>query len=196
MPTDNFQLSPSGAEARFQLLQLRRKWDLKADDPLFRPIDADDFRINGGNAADFSNLRKNGLIRISFPLPPNMRLLDPATNQPSTETFVDVCRAVPTVNDVALSGPDGQSAWLRGPNTTGGYQIDARFGNLQEQARGALTTHAEIRTPPPQKLLNDLASFQRVLFTTPAFGTWRTRSAQGPPRCRTPILPLSDLDIR
>ena len=28
-----------------------------ADDPLFRPIDADDFRTNGEHASDFSNLR-------------------------------------------------------------------------------------------------------------------------------------------
>ena len=47
MPTDNFQLSPASVEARFQFLQWRRRWDPTADDPLFRPIDADDFRING-----------------------------------------------------------------------------------------------------------------------------------------------------
>jgi cytochrome c peroxidase len=194
MPTDNFQLSPSGAEARFQLLQLRRKWDLKADDPLFRPIDADDFRINGSSSSDFSNLRKNGLIRISFPLPPNIRLFDPATNQPSPETFVDVWRAVPTVNDVALTGADGQSAWPRGPNTTGGYQIDARFGNLQEQARGALTAHAEVRTSPPQQLLNDLASFQRVLFTTPGVRNLADALRTGTSPLPDPDPPLSDLE--
>ena len=58
-----------------------------ADDPLFRPIDADDFRINGEQASDYSNLRENGLIRIVFALPPNMRLIDPATNAPSDETL-------------------------------------------------------------------------------------------------------------
>ena len=45
MVTDHFQLSPASAEARFRFLQLRRRWDPNADDPLFRPIDADDFRI-------------------------------------------------------------------------------------------------------------------------------------------------------
>ena len=38
-----------------------------ADDPLFRPIDADDFRTNGDSAHDFSNLRQNGLVRITLP---------------------------------------------------------------------------------------------------------------------------------
>ena len=47
MPTDSFQLSPASAEARFQLLHWRRQFDPEADDPLFRPIDADDFRRNG-----------------------------------------------------------------------------------------------------------------------------------------------------
>jgi hypothetical protein len=61
MPTNNFQLSPANAEARFQLLQFRLRFDPKADDPLFRPIDADDFRIHGANASDFTTLRRNGL---------------------------------------------------------------------------------------------------------------------------------------
>jgi len=37
MVADHFQLSPASAEARFQLLQKRRQWNRKADDPLFRP---------------------------------------------------------------------------------------------------------------------------------------------------------------
>ena len=132
-------------EARFQFLQFRRRFDPKADDPLFRPIDADDFRVHGEQADDFSNLRRNALVRITFPLPPNIKLVDPATNQPTTETFVDVWRAVPTVNDVALTGPDGQNPSPRGPNNTGGYQLDARLRTLQEQALGALTNHAQVR---------------------------------------------------
>ena len=83
MATDSFQLSPANVEARFQFLQRRRRRNPDADDPLFRPIDADDFRINGENASDFSNLRQNGLVRITFPLPSNIWLIDPATNLPS-----------------------------------------------------------------------------------------------------------------
>lgn len=165
MLADSFQLSPASAEARFQLLRWRRQFDREADDPLFRPIDADDFRTNGAGAGDFSNLRRNGLVRITLPLPPNIKLVDPITNEPSSETFVDVWRAVPTVNDVKLTGPDGINPWPRGPNTTGGYQLDARVTTLQEQALGALINHAEIQNVPPQRLLNDLAAFQQVLFT-------------------------------
>ena len=65
MATDHFQLSPANADARFQFLQLLRRSNPDADDPLFRPIDADDFRTNGEDASDFSNLRQNGLIASS-----------------------------------------------------------------------------------------------------------------------------------
>ena len=165
MPSDSFQLSPASAEARFQLLQWRRQFDPQADDPLFRPVDADDFRTNGDAAVDFRNLRQNGLIRITFPLPPNIRLIDPATNEPSSETFVDVWRMVPTVNDVKLTGADDANPWPRGPNPTGGFQLDGRFGTLQEQALGAFISHAEVATLPSPQILDDLAAFQQVLFT-------------------------------
>ena len=165
MLTDNFQLSPATAEARFQLLQERRATNPDADDPLFRPIDADDFRTHGENASDFSNLRENGLIRITFQLPSNFKLVDPATGLVTDETFVDVWRMVPTVNDVKLTGPGDSNPWFRGPNDTGGYQLDGRIGTLQDQAAGALLNHAQAQVAPSQRMLDDLAAFQRVLFT-------------------------------
>jgi cytochrome c peroxidase len=165
MAKDSFQLSPADVETRFQQLQLQRESDPAADDPLFRPIDADDFRINGENASDFSNLRQNGLVRITFPLPSNIKLIDPATNAPSAETFVDVWRSVPSVNNVALTGPDAVNPWPRGPNQFGGYQLDGRVATLQDQALGAFTNHAQIQGGVSQQLLDDLSSFQRVLFS-------------------------------
>ena len=80
MVTDRFQLSPANAERRFQRLQWRRRFNPHADDPLFRPIDADDFRTNGDDASDFSNLRENGLVRITFDLPQNIKLIDPQSD--------------------------------------------------------------------------------------------------------------------
>jgi cytochrome c peroxidase len=165
MATEQFQLSPAAAEARFQSLQSRRAEHPEADDPLFRPIDADDFRTSGENASDFSNLRQNGLVRITFTLPPNIKVIDPATNAASADTFVDVWRSVPSVNNVALTGPDGVNPWTRGPNASGGYQLDARLATLQEQALGALTHHAGIEGTAPQQLLDDLSAFERILFT-------------------------------
>jgi mono/diheme cytochrome c family protein len=181
MPSDSFQLSPASARARFDALQASREHNRNADDPLFRPVDADDFRINGDNAIDFSNLLENGLVRVTLPLPLNVKLIDPITGQPSDETSVDLWRAVMPVFNVAITGPDavlpiwppgaprppimGQDP--NGPNRQGGYQHDARFGTLQEQARGALIAHAQVRVEPPARMLDDLAAFQQTLFSSP-----------------------------
>ena len=194
MPIDQFQLSPALVEFRFQLLQFRRLWNPRADDPLFRPIDADDFRVNGDDAADFGNLRRNGLVRITLPLPPNLKLIDPATNLPSAETVVDVWRMVPSVNDVALTGSDGTNPWFRAPNNTGGYQLDARITTLQDQALGALINHAQIENPPPQRLLDDLASFQRALFTNDRVRTLADAVRAGATPLPDPDPPLDDLE--
>jgi cytochrome c peroxidase len=186
MPSENFQLSPAAARARFEALMAERKHNTNADDPLFRPIDADDFRINGEDASDYSNLVDNGLVRVTLPLPPNVSLLDPRTCpvpsrtcQPTTETTVDVFRAVIPVLNVAITGPDGvDPVWPPtartplgadpvGPNPQGGYQHDARFGTLQEQARGALLAHAQVSIEPPTRMLDDLAAFQQTLFSSP-----------------------------
>jgi cytochrome c peroxidase len=194
MAADHFQLSPASAEARFQLLQQQRQRDPDADDPLFRPIDADDFRINGEQAGDFSNLRQNGLVRIALPLPPGLRLIDPATNAPSKEEFVDVWRMVPTVNDVALTGADTVNEWARGPNVFGGYQLDARVATLQEQALGALTSHAQVHEAPSARLLDDLAAFQRVLFSNARVRALSDAIASAATPLPDPDPPLDELE--
>src|SRR5678815_5538017 len=43
VPADAFGLTPAHAEDRWQKLQQARETNPKADDPLFRAIDADDF---------------------------------------------------------------------------------------------------------------------------------------------------------
>jgi cytochrome c peroxidase len=192
VPSADFQLSPALARARFEALSARREFDKNADDPLFRPVDADDFRENGDNASDYSNLVQNGLVRVTLPLPPNVRLIDPATCpvpnaavcQPTGDTSVDLWRAVMPVPNVAITGPDDvPPVWPpvprvpimgsepNGPNRQGGYQHDARFGTLQEQARGALFAHAQVTVEPPVGLLDDLAAFQRTIFSSPAVET-------------------------
>jgi len=185
MPSNGFQLSPAFARARYDELLAKQEHNKNANDPLFRPLDADDFRTNGESASDFSNLVENGLVRVTMPLPLNVKLIDPATGQPSDETSVDLWRAVMPVLNVAITGPDnvlpiwppgvprvpimGQDP--NGPNRQGGYQHDARFGTLQEQARGALIAHAQVSVEPPQGMLDDLAAFQQTLFTSPAVGS-------------------------
>lgn len=188
IPSDSLQLSPASAQARFRELQQRRERNPRARDPLFLPIDADDFRVNGANASDYSNLLQNGLVRVTLPLPPNIRLIDPLTNAVSGETSADVWRMVPSVNDVRLTGADGANPqWPRGPNTTGGYQLDGRKADLQEQALGALESHAQIVRPPSARFLDDLAAFQNVLFSS-------SRARELADAVRAGIMPLPDVD--
>src|SRR4030095_13577863 len=181
LPSAAFQLSLSAARIRCEALQAKRVFNKNADDPLFRAVDADDFRVNGENASDFSNLFENGLVRVTMPLPLNVKLVDPATGQPTDETSVDLWRAVMPVFNVAITGQDGVlPTWPpgaprvpimgqdpNGPNRQGGYQHDARFGTLQEQARGALFAHAQVSLEPLTTMLDDLATFQQTLFSSP-----------------------------
>ena len=111
----------------------------------------------------------------------------PATNAASSETSVDVWRAVPSVFNVKLTGPDGAIPWPRGPNPTGGYQLDGRKATLQEQALGALEAHAQIANAPSQRLLDDLAAFQNVLFSSP-------RARLLADAVRNGVSPLPDVD--
>jgi cytochrome c peroxidase len=165
------------------------------DDPLFRPIDADDFRKNGAAAGDFTNLTVNGLVRVSIPLPANVKLLDcgaavpcPASALPTSETVADVWRSVPSIFDVQITGPDGIApVWPRGPNRSGGYQLDGRVDTLQNQALGALRNHAQVAFDPPASWLDDVAAFQGTQFSTPGMKDLADALAAG-------SRPLPDLD--
>jgi cytochrome c peroxidase len=209
MPSQSFQLSPEAARARFEQLVARRAHDSGADDPLFRPVDADDFRENGEHASDYSNLVQNGLVRVTMPLPANVVLINPATGQPTDETFVDLWRAVMPVLDVAITGPDGvPPSWPPtprvpimgqdpdGPNALGGYQHDARLGTLQEQARSAFVVHAEVESEPPVRLLDDLAAFQQTLFSSDRVRLLADAIRTGAGAFPDPDPPLNDVEER
>jgi cytochrome c peroxidase len=171
MDSENFQLTPAAAQARFA--QMTRTG---VDDPLFRAIDADDFRMNGAAAHDFTNLTQNGLVRVTISLPANVKLLDcgatvpcPASARPTSETVADVWRAVPSIFDVKITGPDALApVYARGPNKSGGYQLDGRIDTLQNQALSALQNHASITVNPPASFLDDLAEFQNTQFSSPS----------------------------
>jgi len=148
VPEEAFQLTPQNVEARFQDLAQRRLRNPKADDPLFRSIDAND------GADDFTNLRTHALVRVFIELPKDAngeKLVWPV-NDP-TATVVSVWRATPTVMNTAFTGP---------------YQLDGRQPSLAAQALGALFGHAEIAREPRDRFLNDVAAFESTLFSSPA----------------------------
>jgi hypothetical protein len=197
MDAEHFQLTPAAAQARFAKMT-----QTGVDDPLFRAIDADDFRVNGAAAHDFTNLTQNGLIRITIPLPANVKLLNcgatvpcPATARPTSETVADVWRSVPSIRDVAITGPDGvDPAASRGPNPRGGYQLDGRIDTLQNQALSALRNHAGITVDPPASFLDDLASFQSTQFSSPRVKALSDAITAGTSPLPDPDPDLNDLE--
>ena len=84
--------------------------------------------------------------------------------------------------------------WPRGPNASGGYQLDARVTTLQEQALGALTNHALVQHAPPQRMLDDLSSFQRVLFTNHRVRALADAVREGTVPLPDPDPPLNELE--
>lgn len=139
-PEDGFALTPKTVEARWQRLQQRRKIDPSADDPLFRPIDADDFD------SDFTTLRTKALVRVTLPLPANVKRGDDAT-----ATTASVRRAVPTVINAAFSAP---------------FQHDGSHATLEDQALSAMRAHSQTSVDPSPQRLSRIAAFQRHLFSS------------------------------
>jgi cytochrome c peroxidase len=116
-------------------------------DPLFRRIDADD-----PLAAEptYDHLKK-GLVRVVLDLPDNMDLIDFEGNVVTPpERTVEVWRAVPTVENVAITAP---------------YQYDGRRETLQTQAQGAITAHSEGGEVAASDL-DAIAEFQEEQFSS------------------------------
>ena len=117
-------------------------------DPLFHRLDADD---PDAPVLAFAHLKK-GLVRVGLRLPDNMDVIDlqgQVVTPPDRKIFV--WRGVPTVANTAYTAP---------------FQFDGREPNLEEQAQGAVTSHAEGPEIPPEPL-QQVAAFQNgaVHFT-------------------------------
>jgi len=169
VPEEAFQLTPENAEARFQALQQRRLTNPHADDPLFRPIDAND----GTN--DFTNLRRHALVRVFIELPTDaqgQKLVWPLDDPEAT--VVAVWRSTPTVMNTAFTAP---------------YQLDGRQATLDEQALGALINHSEITTVPRLRFLDDVAAFERAQFSSSSVKLLSAALASGntPPPTDPPL---------
>ena len=167
MATDHFQLSPADVEARFQRLQMPAP---AASRCRRSAVPADRRR----RLPDQRRERQ----RLQQPSPERSRqdhLHAAAEHQAHRsgdrtprrhETFVDVWRSVPSVNNVAAHGAGRcQSVAARSERVR---RLSA--GRAGDDAPGAGARRADATTPqiqgaPPQQLLDDLSAFQRVLFT-------------------------------
>jgi cytochrome c peroxidase len=116
-------------------------------DPLFNPIDADD---PSAAAPTYQHLAA-GLVRITLRLAGNLDVIDASGNVVTNDArTIDVWRGVPTVENTAYTAP---------------YQYDGRFATLQDQANGALVAHSQIDHAPDPDQLDDLAAFERTVFS-------------------------------
>jgi cytochrome c peroxidase len=165
-PLDGWSLSPQTVERRWQALQLARRTNPCADDPLFRSIDADD------GADSFMWLRTRALFRVRVPLPERVQL----TDDPGA-TEVTVLRAATPLDMLKHTAP---------------YQQDRSADTLEEQALGAVFMHMEPRSPPSQAFLADVAEFQRHIFSSrrAAAASRAIDAGETPPDDDPPLTPL------
>lgn len=110
--------------------------------PLFQHDGADVF---GGNT--FDRIREHATVLVDKDLPPNVSIVG------SDARSVVLARGIPsTMNTPALDGV---------------LMYDGRAPNLQEQALGAITGHAQADGATPDQL-DAIATFQQTLFNSDA----------------------------
>ncbi|WNG31604.1 cytochrome-c peroxidase [Cystobacter fuscus] len=137
--SEHTTLKPASVEARLAA---------NPEEPLFRRLDADD---PDAARPTYEHLKK-GLVRVVLPLPGNMDVIDDAGNVITpADRKISVWRGVPTIEDMAISGP---------------YQLDGRAATLEEQARAAILSHSEGHEVGPAPL-KQLADFERSVFSSP-----------------------------
>lgn len=152
---DHFALLPASVEARFQA---------DPSDRLFDPLDADD---PTAASPTYDHLRKRGLIRITLPLAPNLDLIDAAGNVvTNAERTISVWRGVPTVENTALTAP---------------FLYDGRASTLQQQALGALRDHSALSKNPAPNVLDDIAAYEKTVFSSPGVAAVAGAVAAGVP---------------
>ena len=121
--------------------QLQELYEDDPENPVFASIDSDD-----GVGDSFERLLSTATVRITLPLPPNIRLLD---DPGATEVVLH--RSVPTVNNVAL---DPVVMW------------DGREPTLETQVVGAVHAHYENTVEPTTREAELIAAYERALFSS------------------------------
>jgi cytochrome c peroxidase len=124
---------------------VRRAFREDPHGPLFRAIDGDD-----GVAGSYTRLLARATIRVTIPLHPDVRLKD----DPDARSVV-VERGVPTTFD-------------KHPVLEPMLMFDGRERDLATQAGHAVADHAEPRRIPVPSERDDIAAFERTLFTSRA----------------------------
>jgi cytochrome c peroxidase len=150
--SDHFALTPQHVQALYAA---------NPNDPLFNRIDVDD---PNALVPTYDHL-KAGLIRVTIPLAANLDVIDGAGNViTNADRTISVWRGVPTVENVAYTAP---------------YQYDGRAPTLQAQADGALHAHSQIDREPADSALDQIADFERTIFSSQAAADVAAALARG-----------------
>ncbi|AGC43725.1 hypothetical protein MYSTI_02409 [Myxococcus stipitatus DSM 14675] len=157
---DSTALLPEHVQARFAS---------HPDDVLFNRIDADD---PGAAVPTYEHLKK-GLVRVVLSLPANMDVIDTQGQViTSPDRKISVWRGVPSIQDIALTGPL--------------FQLDGRETNLEDQAQSAISSHSEGGLVPRAQL-RQVAEFQRGEFTSGRARFVAGLMAHGVPAAQIPL---------
>jgi cytochrome c peroxidase len=177
LPNQAFTLSAAAAGLTFALTQGR--------DPLFAPVDgANCPNAQAWDPSAHSLLLKNGLFRISLPLPATAQFTvtvihDPygcaITMNPNTgqEEISVYRRPLPATNlsylsDVMSDGRETVASLGAESTLLANLQTD-----LKQQATDATLTHAQAQSPPTDAQLTDIVNFELGTYTAQALD-WTT----------------------
>lgn len=152
--TEHFSLSPQHVAALYAK---------NPHDPLFNPIDADDPTA----AVPTYDHLKAGLVRVTLKLADNLDVIDANGNViTNADRTIWVWRGVPSIENVGYTAP---------------YQYDGRAATLEVQALGALQSHSQISHQPSSQVLNQLAGFEKTVFSSLAAAEVAEAMAEGWP---------------
>jgi len=182
-------LSARAIQARFVATRGR--------DPLFAAVDgANCPNARAGSAADHSLLLEHGLIRVFLPLPATAQYTvsvvhdpygcalvpDPNGGQPVISVYR---RPLPTANLNFLSAIMFDGRETHSPLNNGQTFAQNLTANLTQQARDAITVHAQGVQSPTAGQIADIVSFELGLVTAQMYdwntGSLSARGAHGGP---------------
>jgi cytochrome c peroxidase len=177
LPNQAFTLSAAAAGLTFALTQGR--------DPLFAPVDgANCPNAQSRDPSAHSLLLKNGLFRISLPLPANAQFtitvvhdpygcaitLDPKTGQEDISVYR---RPLPATNLSFLSDVMSDGRETVAPLSPQSTFLANLQTDLKQQATDATLTHAQALSPPSDAQLTDIVNFELATYTAQALD-WAT----------------------
>jgi cytochrome c peroxidase len=187
--SEAMSLSAKGIQLRFAQTRGR--------DPLFASVDgANCPNARAGNAADHSLLLEHGLIRVFLPLPAKAQFSvsvvhdpygcamgsDPESGQPSISVYR---RPLPTTNLKLLSAIMFDGRETHAPLNSAQTFLANLNANLAQQARDAITIHAEAAEPATAGQIADIVGFELGLFSAQVYdadaGFLGARGAHGGP---------------